>query len=56
MDKMLFSMCVIIFMWWYLDHVIADNRGVAYNFYYMFQKKYWLDIIPNNFKNQTDYQ
>lgn len=49
-------MCVIIFMWWYLDHVIADNRGVAYNFYFMFQKKYWLDIIPNNFKNQTDYQ
>jgi hypothetical protein len=48
------SMYWIIFLWWYLDHVIAENRGVAYSFYFMFQKKYWMSLIPNNFRKPVE--
>jgi len=36
MGKVMFSTFVITFMWWYFDHVVPDNRGVAFNFYFMF--------------------
>jgi hypothetical protein len=33
-------------LWFYFDHIIASNRGVAYSFYFIFQKSYWLSILP----------
>lgn len=39
--NMLVNFCLI----WYLDHVLASNRGVAYSMTFPFQKSYWLSII-----------
>ena len=46
MQHMYIEIVVIFSIWWYLDHVLASNRGVAYNFLFMFQKDYWKSCMP----------
>ena len=42
---------VYILFWLYLDHVIASNRGVAYSFYFPFQKTYWKRVFKGFLKS-----
>ena len=37
---------IYLALWFYFDHIISSNRGVAYSFYFIFQKSYWKSILP----------
>ena len=54
MSAMYWAQFCIWLLWWYLDHVLASNRGVAYCFYFMFQKQYWLGLLPARYRQRTE--
>jgi len=33
-------------LFWYLDHVLASNRGVAYGALFPFRRQYWMSVCP----------
>ena len=43
---MLLMMVFQVLLWWYLDHVISSNRGSAQSVLFVFQKSYWLSVVP----------
>ena len=45
-SKLIGSMFAITLLWWYLDHVIASNRGAAYSVFFPFQRSYWASLLP----------
>jgi ABC-type multidrug transport system fused ATPase/permease subunit len=54
MSSMYWTQFWIWVLWWYLDHVLASNRGVAYCFYFMFQKQYWVSVLPTKYKQRIE--
>lgn len=55
-SNMVFLNYVYLALWFYLDHIISSNRGVAYSFYFPFQKSYWLSVFPFSSKEEPDHK
>ena len=35
-----------VIAFWYFDHILSSNRGVAYPLLFPFTKSYWLSVFP----------
>ena len=44
---------VLIFLFWYLDHTLASNRGTSYPFYFTVQPSYWKSVFNGCFKKNS---
>ena len=52
MGRVYITMSVAILLWIYFDHVFASNRGAAYNLTFFLEKNYWLQMLPEKYRNR----
>lgn len=44
-EAMIKDMLIFLVLTWYLDHIVSANRGVADPPYFIFTKKYWMQVL-----------
>jgi hypothetical protein len=44
----------LLFLFWYLDHTLASNRGTSYSFYFPVQLSYWKSVFKSCSKKKDD--
>jgi hypothetical protein len=43
---LIYTTIFFVVAFWYFDHILSSNRGVAYSMLFPFTKKYWISVFP----------